>query len=54
MHQKLLINIANHNIPHLTELVSVTLEKNNSISYIVGQAIDAKNDVYLAYPSRND
>ena len=54
MHQRFLINIANHNIPRLTELVSVALRNNRSISYIVGKAVDAINGVYLARPSQND
>ena len=54
MHQRFLINIANHNIPRLTELVSVALRNNRSISYIVGKAVDAINGAYLARPSQND
>ena len=51
MHQRFLLQIANNNVPRLTQLVSVTLRNNRGISYILGKVVDAIKGVYRARPS---
>ena len=54
MHQRFLLNIAQHNIPRLKELVTVALRNNRSIYYITSKVVDAIDGVYMARPSQED
>lgn len=54
LHQRLLVEIANNNVPRLNQLVAVALRNNRSISYILGKVTAAIEGVYRARPSDDD
>ena len=54
LHQRLLVQISENNVPRLQGLVNVALKNNRSISYIVEKVTQAINGVYKARPSQDD
>ena len=54
LHQRLLVEIANNNVPRLNQLVAVALRNNRGISYILSKVTAAIQGVYNARPSDDD
>ena len=54
MHQRILINISENNIPRLTQLISVALRNKRSVSYIMNKVIAAIDGIYTPNPSKDD
>ena len=54
MHQRFLVNLSDHNVPHLQQLVQVALKNNRSIGYILSNVMGGVDGIHMPNPTQSD
>ena len=54
MHQRFLVNLSDHNVPRLQQLVQVALKNNRSIGYILSNVMGGVDGIHMPNPTQSD